>query len=262
MEIAKKHGLIVVEDCAHAHGTKWKGRGVGSIGDFGSFSFQTSKAMTCGEGGLVTTNNEDFAKRVHSLVNCGRKEGAYSKFDGELFGFNYRVTEFQAAVLLGQMEKIEGWVNLRQANLALLEAKLDAANAGVRAIPADPRVTRRGVYEAVLKYDAAAFHGLDREVFIKALAAEGVEMDGDFYEPLYQSELFRVSSSQWPALAGRYGDGIGPGSVRCPVAEKAVMESLWLHHSYLMGNEHDVNTIVKAIIKVQQNSEELLKVSP
>lgn len=258
MEIAKKHDLIVIEDCAHAHGTKWQGRGVGSIGDFGSFSFQTSKPMTCGEGGIVITNNEDYAKRLHSLVNCGRKEGAYEKFDGEIFGFNYRITEFQAAVLLAQMEKIEAWVRVREANLERLETKLKESNAGVKGIVADPRVTRRGVYEAVLKYDEAVFNGLKRDKFLAALAAEGIEMDGDFYEPLYQSALFHVRTSQWPGLAKRYKDAIGPKSAHCVVAEQAVRESLWLHHSYLMGDEQDVDSIVEAITKVQRHSKELL----
>ena len=260
MEIAKKNGLTVIEDCAHAHGAKWRGQGVGSIGDFGSFSFQTSKPMTCGEGGIVITNSEDAAKRVHSLVNCGRKEGSYEKFDGDIFGFNYRVTEFQAAILLAQLQKIGKWLEIRQANLKKLDEKLKSANAGIRVIPADSRVTRRGIYEAVLKYDAQAFNGLKREVFLKALAAEGIEMEGDFYVPVYQSELFNVRTSQWPALKERYGEAIGPGSANCPVAERAAYkESLWLHHSYLMGSEKDVDTIVEAVLKVQRHSNDLIR---
>ncbi len=261
MEIARRHDLVVIEDCAHAHGAKWKGRGVGSIGDFGSFSFQTSKPMTCGEGGIVITNNREYAKRVHSLVNCGRKEGAYAKFEGDVFGYNYRITEFQAAVLLAQMEKFGAWLEKRQANLERLTSMLDEADVGVHVITRDSRVTSRGVYEAVLKYDAGAFNGLDREVFLKALVAEGVEMEGDFYVPVYQSEIFRASAAQWPALRERYGDGIGPDAARCPVAEHAAYkESLWLHHSYLMGDEADVDDIVRAVVKVHGHSKELLGV--
>ena len=260
IEIADRHGLIVIEDAAHAHGSKWRDRGAGSIGDFGSFSFQTSKAMTCGEGGIVITSDEELAKRVHSLVNCGRKEGSYEKFAGDVFGYNYRITEFQAAVLLAQLEKLEAWVNLRSHNLELLDAKLKEAGAGVHVIPKDPRVTRQGVYEAVLKYDRDAFHGLSRERFIDALGAEGVEMDGDFYVPVYESELFRVDANHWPAIRDRYGDVIGRDAASCPNSARAgYEEALWLHHSYLMGDERDVDTIVQAIVKVQTHCDEILE---
>src|SRR6185503_20984755 len=99
MMIAGRRGLTVIEDCAHAHGARWRGRGAGSIGHFGSFSFQTTKLLTAGEGGIVLTNDPTHEMKLQSLVNCGRKETGYDSFEGRLLGHNYRISEWQAAVL-------------------------------------------------------------------------------------------------------------------------------------------------------------------
>ena len=101
MEIAKKHNLIVIEDCAHAHGAQWKGQGVGSIGDLGSFSFQSSKLMTSGEGGCITTNDDILRQKVMSLINCGRKGPGYDGYEGQLFTATTGCLAAKA-VLLGQ----------------------------------------------------------------------------------------------------------------------------------------------------------------
>ena len=106
MDIADRHGIAVIEDCAHAHGGAWRGRGAGSIGDIGSFSFQSSKLMTAGEGGAVITSDNGLMQRCHSIVNCGRKEPGYDTFEGHVLGVNARISEFQAAVLIAQLERV------------------------------------------------------------------------------------------------------------------------------------------------------------
>ncbi|MFN9742819.1 MAG: DegT/DnrJ/EryC1/StrS family aminotransferase, partial [Acidobacteriota bacterium] len=106
MEIAGRHNLFVLEDCAHAHGGRWRDKGAGSIGHAGSFSFQTSKLMTAGEGGMVTTNDIELADQVIRLANCGRPPRRETRGEPAL-GHNYRMTEFQAAVLLAQLERLE-----------------------------------------------------------------------------------------------------------------------------------------------------------
>ena len=102
MAIAEKHGLFLLEDCAHAHGGRWRGRGAGSIGHAGSFSFQTSKLMTAGEGGIVITSDIDLADQVIRLTNCGRPPRHQTR-SAPALGHNYRMTEFQAALLTTQM---------------------------------------------------------------------------------------------------------------------------------------------------------------
>ncbi|MBZ0253649.1 MAG: DegT/DnrJ/EryC1/StrS family aminotransferase, partial [Candidatus Methylomirabilis sp.] len=124
-EICAKRKLTLIEDCAHAHGGKWRGKGVGSHGDFGSFSMQSSKIMTGGEGGVVTVNDDLLAQRVHSFINCGRKETGYNDFEGEILGANYRITEWSAAVLLCQLERLPEQTRVKKANLDLLAAAIE-----------------------------------------------------------------------------------------------------------------------------------------
>ena len=259
LEIARKYDLVVVEDCAHAHGARWKGRGAGSLGDFGSFSFQSSKLMTSGEGGCITTSNHEYAQKCASLINCGRKEPGYDEFEGYLFGWNNRLSDLQVAVLMAQLERLEEATKKRQEMLDYFTELLHSEVQGLRVIERDERQSTVAAYQVVMKYDKDAFKGLERDKFLEALKAEGVEFDGAFYVPVYQSPLFNVTADEWPAIKERYGDSILGAKVRCPVAEKAAYEeSVWMHYPYLMGSRRDVQDIVEAIKKIQDNVDELL----
>jgi len=105
MEVARKHNLAVIEDCAEAHGAIYNGQPVGSIGNIGCFSFYANKIITTGEGGMVTTNDESVAKRIASLKSLAF--GAEDKFMHCAVGYNYRMTNLQAALGCAQMTKIE-----------------------------------------------------------------------------------------------------------------------------------------------------------
>ncbi len=119
MEISKKHGLRLIEDAAQAVGAKWEGVGVGAIGDLGTFSFQSSKNLNAGEGGIITSNDKELADLVWSVANVGRiREGAW--YQHENVGWNLRLTEFQAAILLAQMSRLEEQCVKREANGQLL----------------------------------------------------------------------------------------------------------------------------------------------
>src|SRR3954468_21016405 len=141
MEIAKKHNLFVLEDCAHTHGSRWGDQGVGTLGNIGSFSFQQSKGMTGGEGGILTTNDDELAYRIYGLKNCGRpwKDGRAG------FGGNYRITEFQAAVLLPQLARFEKQLETKNANLKILREKLRKVP-GITILEPKAKVTRQGLY--------------------------------------------------------------------------------------------------------------------
>lgn len=256
--LCRKHNLILIEDCAHAHGAKWKGQGVGSHGDFGSFSFQSSKLMTAGEGGLILTNDDLYREKLHSLVNCGRKEWGYDSFEGNLFGYNYRISEFQAAVLLAQLEKLADFTKRRAENAAHLTKLLDQID-GITTIKADPRVTQSSHYQYIFKYNPKGFKGLHRDKFLEALASEGIIADGDFYEPIQARPIFSPKISEWPMLKKRYPKGITADVAHTPVAHKAAYhEAVWLHYPYLMGTKKDVEDVAKAILKIQANVDELL----
>ena len=250
--LAATHGIRVVEDCAHAHGAKWKGKGAGSLGHAGAFSLQTSKLLTAGEGGVVTTNDDEIAERAESYTNCGRASRT-DRFGHRLLGYNYRLTEFRAAILLGQLEKLPAQNALRARRAERLGKGL-AAVPGLSLLRPDARQTAPASYQYVFKYDGAAFGGASRDRFVAALEAEGIPCDGLFYEPVYRSTLFQVDPRDFPALGGRLPwDG-----TQCPVSEKAAFsESVWIHHRVLLGTEADVDSVVEAVAKIEANPDEL-----
>jgi dTDP-4-amino-4,6-dideoxygalactose transaminase len=257
-EIAARHGLKVIEDCAHAHGAKWRDKGAGSIGDAGSFSMQTSKLMTAGEGGLVTTNNDEVFELCQSYVNCGRASQT-DRFHRRILGFNYRLTEFQAAILLAQLERLPEQTELRASRATRLSDGLSRIP-GTSLLNRDERLTTQAIYQFVFKYDAEAFGGASRDRFVAALEAEGIPCDGLFYEPIYQSPLFNVDPRDFPTLAHAGSEGLPWAKTRCPVAERAAyLESIWLPHQLLLGSEQDVDEIIEAVVKIQSNVDELLR---
>lgn len=256
MAIAEKHGLFVIEDCAHMHGAKWRGRGVGSIGHLGSFSFQSSKLMTSGEGGAILTSDPLLEQKCQSLVNCGRKEPGYNDFEGRLFGWNYRIGEFQAAVLRAQLEKLDERTKLRAENAAYLTGKLRGIK-GIGIVEKDERITQPGHYQYIFTYDQSVL-GVHRDKFLAACESEGLDMDGVFYLPMFANPLFAAKTDEWPMLRERYGDGIGPDSADTPVAWKFAGEvGIWMHYPMLMGTKADVDDAVAIIQKVVENIGEL-----
>jgi dTDP-4-amino-4,6-dideoxygalactose transaminase len=252
-ELAGRRSLLVVEDCAHAHGARWRGRGAGAIGDLGSFSLQSSKLLTAGEGGLVTTNDPTYAARLASLVNCGRKEPGADAFPEQMLGHNLRMTEWQAAVLRAQLERLPEQNERREKNLARLERAV-ASLPGLTPLRRDPRVTTRAVYQLVLRYDAAAFAGVPRDHVILALRAEGVPCSGRFYTPLAEDPLFAPDPLTNPAAR----QGIRWDPAAFPRAHRAAFdESLWLPHELFLGGDREVDDVVEALARVQRHAAEL-----
>lgn len=260
-EIAKAHDLWIIEDCAHMHGAKWRGQGVGSMGDIGSFSFQSSKLMTSGEGGAVITSDDELDQRCHSIVNCGRKEAGYNRFDGWVLGINGRLSEFQAAILLAQLERLPELTKRRARAAQLLETQL--SELGLEPLERDARITTRACYQLVMKYDKARFSGVPRDRFLAALAAEGVKCDGSFYVPIPHSPLANARTAQWPLLRERYGEGLRSpetlAKLRFPVAEKAALEeAVWMHYPYLLAEDDGLERIIEAFAKVARHATDLL----
>ncbi len=257
LRIAAKHNLKVVEDCAHAHGGKWKGKGAGSMGDLGAFSFQTSKLITSGEGGAVITNNLEYLELVQSYINAGRAS-LTDQFKKRIIGFNYRLGEFQAAVLGAQLKRLPKEGAIRQKNMKRLESKLKNAEA-IGLLKPDPRITSLAPYGYVMKYFADKAKDVPRAAFVAALQLEGVHCDGLFYEPVYKSSLFPVDPTDFPALSwGREKPLDLRSMYSCPQSEKAAYhEAVWFPHQHFLGPNKDVDDIVDAIHKVLENIEEL-----
>jgi dTDP-4-amino-4,6-dideoxygalactose transaminase len=257
LTIARRNQLLVIEDCAHAHGAQWNGQGAGSLGAFGSFSMQTSKLLTAGEGGMIITSNDEYAERCLSLINCGRPSPT-DRYKYRTIGHNYRMTEFQAALLLAQLNRLPEQTERRWKNARLLAAKLEGAR-GIRPLEWDRRITRPAIYHYMMRYDPTGFSGAHRDVFLMALRAEGIAAEGAFYEPLYRAPLWHFRANDFAAFASTSPEY---GKAHCPVAEKAAYdESIWLHHSLLLGRSEDVDDIAQAIRKIQSHADELRDVA-
>ena len=252
-KLAARHGLAVLEDCAHAHGARWRGRGVGSWGDAGSFSFQSSKLMTAGEGGIVTTSDHLVLDRLHALVNCGRQRPGAAEA-APVIGHNYRMSDLQAAILAVQLDRLDHQHEVRARNASRLRAAIENID-GLSNLRIDDRVTTQAIYQFVFRFDSEAFAGLDRDVFVAALAAECVPADGRFYESLPVSELLRPDPARYPAWSEAL---TRRPAADCPNAERtAYRESVWLPHQLLLGTESDVDDIVETVLKVRRSAGDL-----
>jgi dTDP-4-amino-4,6-dideoxygalactose transaminase len=257
LKIAQKHNLKVVEDCAHAHGGTWNGKGAGSMGDIGAFSFQSSKLITSGEGGAVITNNLEYLELVQSYINAGRASMT-DQYHHRIIGFNYRLGEFQAAVLGPQLDRLPQHSATRTRNMKHFEDCVKGTT-GIALLKPEPRITRTAPYGYVMKYVADQLGGIPRANFVAAMQLEGVHCDGLFYEPVYKSSLFPVRSEDFPALSwGREKPLDLRNMYSCPESDRAAYhEAVWFPHQHFLGSIADVDDIVNAIHKVIENIDEL-----
>ncbi|HID96065.1 MAG TPA: DegT/DnrJ/EryC1/StrS family aminotransferase [Candidatus Latescibacteria bacterium] len=256
--IARSHGLLIIEDAAHAWGSRWKGRGVGAIGDLGIFSFQMSKNITAGEGGIILTNDEELADTCRSYTNCGRgKEKPW--YEHYLLGGNYRMTEFQAAILLAQLTRLDEQVAIREENARRLDQGLSGLR-GISVVRRDPRVTRRSYHLYCFRYHAEQLDGVPRARFIEAMNAEGIPCYTGYPHPVYKNPLFTRKGSgprYCPVSCPYYGGDMDYTEVSCPVAERVCQEAVWLKQFVLLGTKEDMDDIIKAAEKVIENIDEL-----
>jgi dTDP-4-amino-4,6-dideoxygalactose transaminase len=252
-EIAQRHGLAIVEDCAHAPGQQWRGRGAGCIGAFGSFSHQSSKILTSGEGGTLLTGDDELARRAHSLIDCGRaKDPDEKEFT---FGANYRLGELHAAVLVVAMERFPEQQRRRAEAGKELE-RLAAGIDGVRIMPADERITRWSFYNYILAIDPDAFAGRTNENVCRALEAEGIPAEVQ-YPPMSRYELFQPSLSRLP-VAVEFADRLDPQAMSFPVAEAAgLRESVYLMENVFRDGSRGIQDVAEALAKVQRHAGEL-----
>jgi dTDP-4-amino-4,6-dideoxygalactose transaminase len=253
VDIARKHSLAVVEDCAHAHGQRWRDTGAGCFGDFGSFSHQSSKIMTAGEGGSLLTNDDRLARLAHSLIDCGRP-----KDEGEreyTFGANYRLGELHAALLCVAMNRFPSQQESRAEAGARFERLLRDVP-GVRVLEHDDRITRWSFYRYVLAIDPDVFAGHTNQVVCDALEAEGVGA-WTGYEPMSNYDLFQPSLSRLP-VAVEHAARLDPARMSFPVAEAAgLRESVYVDENVFRAGDLGVDQAVEAIAKIQRNAAEL-----
>lgn len=253
LAIARKHNLTVIEDAAHAHGAQYRGRPVGSLGDMGSFSFQSTKNLTGGEGGIITTSDDRLAEACRSIHNCGRIAGGLW-YEHHVISGNYRLGEFQGAVLNAQLKRLKKQGRTRAANGKYLAAKLKAIP-GIYPQERIPDCTQHAYHLFLLRIDAAEF-GAPREAVLEALQAEGIPICGGYALPLYRQPLFlnKAFGPYLPQASAR----LDYGKVRCPNCEKICAEQgAWLEQTVFLGSLSDMSDIAQAFEKVYENREAL-----
>jgi 3-amino-5-hydroxybenzoate synthase len=250
-ELAKRHGIHLVEDSAHAHGSEWRGRKIGTFGTAATFSFQASKLMTAGEGGIIISNDDAFERQARSVHDCGRMPGEwfYSHF---IYGSNYRLSEWQGAVLKVQLERLEEQTRHRHTNGRLLD-KLLARISGITPQTCDTRCTRNGQYAYIFHVDAKQFAGISTENLIAALNAEGIPTQAS-YPPLHELDCFRNGEYRRCLSGAQATETHAFLQQSFPQTQRAAWETVWIPQFTLLGDEEDMNEIATAISKVQRNA--------
>ncbi len=227
----------------------------GAIGDFGTFSFQASKLMTAGEGGIIVTNSPELERLARSVHDCGRmpNEWFYSHF---IYGSNYRLSEWQGAVLSQQLRRLPQQTAIRTRNAAFLDAELAKID-GITPQRHDQRATVNGHYAYIFHYDHSAFAGVSTERFIQAFNAEGFPTQAS-YPPLHDMAVFK---------SGEYRKRLAQAAAQAehaflrqgfPNSLRGAWETVWLPQPLLLGDEDDMNLVVRAIQKIQDQAKELV----
>ncbi|HPA48373.1 MAG TPA: DegT/DnrJ/EryC1/StrS family aminotransferase [bacterium] len=242
LEIARPRGIPVIEDCAQAHRTKYKGRWLGTIGDLGCFSFQESKLMSTGDGGMVITNREDYWDRMRLFVDKGFARSGWGPRCYQFLGPNYRMSELTAAVGLCQLEKVDGVVQRRKHIGQLLSSLLEPIDGVLPATHLPESEHSFWLYPLRVTHWSAVKFG-------EALKEEGIpNMPGYTGVPMYLcskalTERRTFGTSRFPIQDRTYAEGL------CPVAEKAMQEfiTIWFHESY---SDDDIRDIAGGVAKV------------
>jgi dTDP-4-amino-4,6-dideoxygalactose transaminase len=250
MEIAGKHKLYVIEDAAHAHGSEWKGRRTGSIGHAGSFSFQGSKNLCCGEGGCITTNDKELYEQCWSIHHCGRAARGTQWYEHPVVGTNARMTEWQAAILDAQMNRLDEQIEKRMSNAAYLNS-LFSKTGFIGVFPEDAAITRNSYHLYLFRFMSEKCKELPRDKFCNAMSAEGIPCVTG-YRCLHKQELFMTDS-----MRRMTGSKLNYNGIRLENAETAESEGVWLTQNMLLGDKRDMEDIAEAAMKIYMNSNEL-----
>jgi perosamine synthetase len=262
MAVARKRKLPVIEDACQSHLAEWRGRRVGTLGATGCFSFQASKNLNSGEGGAVLTDDQTLLEKCFAFHNNsrGRKTAGYD-FSYMGSGLNLRLTEFQAALLLAQMTRLEAQAKLREQNAQHLTTLLREIP-GILPARAHEGCTRNAYHLYMFRYRKEHFAGLPRATFLKALRAEGIPASGG-YAPLNKEPYLKstFSSRGYQAIYAKERIAHWEERNQCPENDRLCEEGVWFTQNMLLGARREMEQIAEAIRKIQTHSDELLALS-
>jgi perosamine synthetase len=258
LAVAKKHKLPVVEDACQAHLAEWRTKKVSTLGDLGCYSFQASKNLNAGEGGAILTSSDDFYEQCKSYQNNGRML-ANATFAYVRNGANLRITEFQGALLLQQLTRLEEQSRRREQNAAYLSQLLKEIP-GIAPAKMYDGCTRNSYHIYMFRYDSGPFEGLPRSRFIEALQAEGIPVSGG-YQPLYKEPFLRntLQSRGFQAIYSPKRVSEYLEQIQCPANERVCESALWLMQTTLLGPRSDIDQIAEAVRKVHRNAGKLVR---
>ncbi len=265
MDIAKKHNLLVVEDACQAWLAEINNQKVGTFGNAGCFSFQNSKHLPIGEGGAIVSNDEKFIDRCYSYHNMGLPYGEVIGAIGGgavMLGTKMRLTEYQAAIGLAQLVRLDEETTLRNKNASYLKSKIMNIP-GIIPYKLYPDVTRAAYHMFAFRYKKNEFKGLSREKFLDALRAEGVpNLSGyapflnkqPYLENAFQSKNFQKMYPAEMLDFERYTE-----QNQCPENDVLCEEAVWFMQNLLLGTQSDLDDIVSAIEKIHDNADKIIK---
>jgi len=240
-KLADKHGLALIEDCAQAHGAVHRGRQVGGIGTCGAFSYQSSKNLTSGEGGMVTSQDAEVLNRAYAYLNIGRYRD-FERWEHPRIGWNYRMGEYAAAMLLARFETFDAETNTRDQNGAYLAGLLNEVG-GLLPPKRQPWCDRHAYHLYICRYQPEAFGGRSRAEFIKALSAEGVPCGGGYAKLLSDQDGMRAVADQRPDRI-RITDS--------PNTRGIIDDTIWLSQQMLLADRSAMDDIAEAVAKIRR----------
>lgn len=260
LEIAEKYGLVVIEDCAQAPGAEYRGRKVGTFGDLAAFSFQRTKNIMTGEGGMVLTDDADLAHRCRLVRNHGEAfaMGKKREYIANILGWNYRMTEMEAAIGIEQLKKLDRFNTVRRKNAEYLTQELSKIPGITTPYTAPYARHVYGTY--VLQYDGDVT-GIPKDLFIRALEAEGIPVWGGYPHPLYENPIFREKivhgSCGCPFSCEFYSGNVDYSRMSCPVTEEQCKTAFGFSVIRPPASEEDMKDIIEAVKKITRSKDDL-----
>jgi len=264
MNIAQNNNLLVVEDACQAWLAEINHKKVGTFGNAGCFSFQNSKHLPIGEGGAIVSDNEEFMDRCFSFHNYGRPHGkVVGTVSGDyvILGTKCRMTEYQAAIGLAQLKRLEEQTRQREENAAYLREQIKDIP-GILPYELHKNATRAIFHLFPFRYKKDQFHGMPRRKFIEAVGAEGIRCssgytplnDMEYLRDAFQTKIFKKAYPEEMLDFDAYVE-----RNKCPQNDQLCEEAIWIFQNNLLGTKSDMDDIASAIEKVQKNSEQIVR---
>jgi dTDP-4-amino-4,6-dideoxygalactose transaminase len=262
LAIADRHRLPVIGDACQAHLGQWRNRSLGGWGTTGCYSFQLSKNLCSGEGGAILTNDETMANNCFAFHNCCRKHGATRSgftYEGGR-NTNVRMTEFQGALLLSQMDGVEERARRRSENAEYLSSRLGEIP-GILPARMYDGCTRNAYHLYMFRFQPQEFSGLARNQFVRALRAEGIPCSTG-YGRLNEASFIRdaIHSRPYVRVYGKAAVEKWAERNACPENDRLCEEAVWFMQNMFLGPRSDMDEIVEAVRKIHRHAPALARV--